>query len=183
MISVLTCELRYGISCDLIGVMPRLPDSFDLWVRKAREVTDPARQSDWVLGALAARKELYLLNIGTKATPLIAKAAVALDECVLVFTDGDRIEEFVAEHPGMNKGTSEGPPVITSPTASVLKWCVENRAGLMINPGGTEAPLVPADVLSAFVEEWQQRRGRQATGFWIPNMTTEEEDFWQESGL
>ena len=54
--------------------MPRLPDRFDLWVRKARVSADPERQIDWVLGALVARDELYFLNIGTKEKPRIARA-------------------------------------------------------------------------------------------------------------
>ncbi len=43
--------------------------------------------------------------------------------------------------------------------------------------------VIPLDRLEAFNDEWSRRGGRQAAGFWIPNMTTEEEDFWQENGL
>jgi hypothetical protein len=39
------------------------------------------------------------------------------------------------------------------------------------------------DQLRAFHAEWSKRGGREGIGFWIPNMTTEEEDFWQENGL
>ena len=163
--------------------MSRLPNRFDLWVRKARESADPARQADWILGALVAQKELYFLNIGTKEKPLIAKTAIAMKECVFVFTDGDRIEDFVAEHPSLRKGRDDGPPVITSPMASALKWCVENKAGLVINPGAEETAMVPAAELAKFAEEWRPRGERQGAGFWIPKMTTEEEDFWQEYGL
>lgn len=163
--------------------MARLPDRFDLWVRKARETTDAARQVDLVLGALGAREELYFLNIGTKENPLIARAGLAQEECALMFTDTGRIEEFVAEHPGMIRGKDEGPPVIVSPAAAALKWCVENRAGLVINPGAGETVLVPAAELAKFVEEWLERGERRGAGFWIPNMTTEEEDFWQAHGL
>jgi hypothetical protein len=163
--------------------MSRLPDRFDLWMRKARQAADPARQADLILGALVAQKELHFLNIGTKASPLLAKTAIALDECVLIFTDRDRIEEFIAGHPALQKTPEDGPPIITSPTASALKWCVENKAGLVINPGGEETAMVPWREVSAFLEEWHRRGAAQAAGFWIPNMTTEEEDFWQEHGL
>ena len=163
--------------------MARLPDRFDLWVRKARASTDPARQADWILGALVARLEVHFINIGTKANPLIAKTAMAMEECVLVFTDRDRIEDFIAGRPALVKVPENGPPIITTPTASALKWCVENKAGLMINPGGEETVMVPWRELSTFLEECRPRGERQAAGFWIPNMTTEEEDFWEQHGL
>ncbi len=162
--------------------MPRLPDRFDLWVRKARDSADPARQIDWILGALVALREVCFLNEGTAASPRIATAALATEECVLVFTDRDRIEELIAEHPASRHAPAEGPPVIASPGAAALKWCVESKAGLLINPGGQEPVMVPWMVLAAFFEEWQRGQGQPA-GFWIPNMSTEEEDFWQEQGL
>ena len=43
--------------------------------------------------------------------------------------------------------------------------------------------MIPFDQLKAFHAEWSRRGERQTAGFWIPNMTTEEEDFWQENGL
>jgi hypothetical protein len=163
--------------------MARLPDRFDLWVRKAQQSADPERQADWILGALVARENLYFLNVGTKEKPRIAKAAVAADECALVFTDPGRIETFIAGHPAARQDGSNGPPVIASPTAAALKWCMENRSGLAINPGEGATALVPAAVLAAFVEDWRARSERQGAGFWIPNMSSEEEDFWQEHGL
>ncbi len=164
--------------------MPRIPDRFDLWVRQARaSTTDPQRQVDWVLGAVVALKELHFVNIGTRAAPLIAKMPIATDECVLAFTDRGRIEEFIAEHPALRKAPDDGPPVITSPTAAAPKWCIENRAGLVLNPGPDETALVPWTELAAFVEEWHRINERRVVGYWIPNMTTEEEDFWQQHGL
>ncbi len=163
--------------------MSRLPDRFDLWVRTAQQTADPARQADWILGALVARESLYFLNVGTKKTPRIAKVAVAAEECALVFSGADRIEEFIAGHPTARGSEPDGPPVIASPTAAALKWCVENRSGLAINPGQGDTALVPANVLAAFVEEWRARGEWQGAGFWIPNMTSEEEDFWQEHGV
>ena len=75
--------------------MTRLPDRFDLWVRKARECPDPARQADYVLGALSALKEWYFLNIGTKENPQPAEAEVEGGRHLLVFSDRDRIEAIV----------------------------------------------------------------------------------------
>jgi hypothetical protein len=162
--------------------MPRLPDRFDLWVRKARASADPARQVDLVLGALVARPELYFFNLGTKEKPQIARTEIGRDEGALVFTDAGRIEEFLAGHTDALNGGADA-RVIASPTAAALAWCVEYRVGVVINLSVGEAALVTAAALAAFVEEWKKRGGRQAAGFWIPNLTTEEEDFWQEHGL
>jgi hypothetical protein len=165
------------------GSMPRLPDRFDLWVRKAQEMADPARQVDLVLGALVARDELYFLNVGTKEQPQIFRADIDSEGCALVFTDATRVEDFLGERPEMKRGPRNEIPVIATPMASALAWCVENSTGLMINPEAGETVVVPPGALAAFVAEWKQRGERQAAGFWIPSMTTEEEDFWQEHGL
>ena len=163
--------------------MPRLPDRFDLWMRKARESADPARQVDLVLGALVARDELYFLNVGTKEQPLIARAEVPPDECAVVFTDAERVNEFLVEQPQLFAAPPDELPVIAAPMAGALAWCVEKKVGLLINPSGDGAPFASPSAVAAFVAEWNQRGGRQAAGFWIPNMTSEEEDFWQENGL
>ena len=163
--------------------MPRLPDRFDLWVRKARESVDPERQVDLVLGALVAREELYFLNVGTKEQPRIARAEVSPDECAVVFTDSGRVDDFFEEQPQMRTGMPEELPVIVSPMATALGWCVDNTVGLIINPGGGDTVAASPGAVATFVAEWKQRGGRQSAGFWIPNMTSEEEDFWQENGL
>jgi hypothetical protein len=157
--------------------MPRIPDRFDLWVRKARASIDTDRQMDWVLGALLAREELFFLNSGTKEQPRIAQIEMSEERCALVFTDGDRIEEFMDAH------RDAVGSAIASPSASALAWCVESRLGLVINPSVGETAWIVAEAVALFLGEWKQRGGRQATGFWIPSMTTEEEDFWQENGL
>jgi hypothetical protein len=169
--------------------MPRLPDRFDLWVRRARETADPARQVDLVLGALIALPDLYFLNNGTKEQPRIGRAKSrqaqdSEDEFAAVFTDGQRLKDF-AEERGMLGGTrfENDPPAIVSPAPAGLHWCIENRLGLLINPNQGEIVQVPPATLASFFEEWNQRGARQAAGFWIPNMTTEEQDFWQEHGL
>jgi hypothetical protein len=162
--------------------MSRLPDRFDLWVRKARECSDPARQVDYVLGALAGLKEWHFLNIGTKETPQAAQTQIESDRCLLVFTDLGRIEEMVDEDSGLLKD-KEALPVISIPTPIAMAWCVECRVGLLVNAReDADTVLIPFDQVQAFHTEWSQRGGRQASGFWIPNMTTQEEDFWQEHG-
>lgn len=160
--------------------MARLPDRFDLWVRKARECTDPARQVDYVLGALAALREWHFLNIGTKEIPQPATARIDSRDCRLVFTDVGRLEEMIEESSG-SRGKSPL-PVISIPTAAAMAWCVEGRTGLLVNPG-EDAAIIPFEQVQSFHAEWTRRGGREASGFWIPNLTTEEEDFWQENGL
>jgi len=160
--------------------MARLPDRFDLWVRKARQCTDPARQIDYVLGALAGLREWHFLNIGTKEIPQPATARIDSRDCRLVFTDVGRLEEMIEESSGA-RGKSPL-PVISIPTAAAMAWCVEGRTGLLVNPG-EDAVIIPFEQVQRFHAEWTRRGGREASGFWIPNLTTEEEDFWQENGL
>ena len=169
--------------------MPRLPDRFDLWIRKARKSADQVRQVDWVLGALVARDDLYFLNTGTKEQPQIggvhhSDVADPADRFVVAFSDAQRLEEFAKER-GVQGSARFGNelPAIVSPMVAALDWCVERKMGLVINPNVGETVMVPPPVLAEFVEEWKQRSGRQGAGFWIPNMTTEEEDFWQAYGL
>ena len=163
--------------------MARLPDRFDLWVRKARQCSDTARQVDYVLGALAGLKEWYFLNVGTKGSPQTARTQIETDPCILVFSDVSRIEEFIREGWGLNHLQKGDPlPIITIPTAAAMAWCVECQAGLLINPG-EDTVLIPFEQLEVFHEGWIRHGERQISGFWIPNMTTEEEDFWQEHGL
>jgi hypothetical protein len=163
--------------------MARLPDRFDLWVRKARECQDPARQADYILGALVGLKEWFFLNVGTKEAPQAARTQIESDLCVFVYSDAGRIEEFIEEGRGLNHLPKDTPPpVIAIPSAAALEWCVKCQTGLLVNPG-EETVLIPFDQLEVFHAEWSQRGGRQAAGFWIPNLSTEEEDFWREHGL
>jgi len=126
---------------------------------------------------LAGLEEWSFLNAGTKENPLPAEAEIEGARDVLVFSDPGRIGEIRGE------GAPKGDPLaaITMPTAAAMAWCVERRVGVLVNPGEDSA-LVPFDRLEAFHAEWSRRGGRQAAGFWIPNLTTEEEDFWQEHG-
>jgi len=164
--------------------MARLPDRFDLWVRKARECQDPARQVDYVLGALAGLTEWYFLNLGTKESPQPAETEMENAPYLLLFSDVERIDELVGESGRWQRGDPLS--VIAMPTATAMSWCLERRsagcAGVLVNPG-EDAFAFPMEQLARFHEEWSQRGGRQASGFWIPSMTSEEEDFWQEHGL
>jgi hypothetical protein len=162
--------------------MAAIPDRFDLWVRKARECGDPARQVDYVLGALAGLNDWHFLNLGTGQKPRAAEAEIEGGRHVLVFSDAGRIEEIL--HEG---GQSVRPlSVITIPTVAAMTWCLERQAegcvGLLVNPGDY-AVVILMEQLRAFHAEWSRRGGRETIGFWIPSMTTEEEDFWQENGL
>ncbi len=157
--------------------MARLPDRFDLWVRKARECSDPARQVDYVLGALSALTHWYFFDIGTKQNPRPSEVEIENHWYILVFSDIARIEEIVEIGP---------PPVISIPTPAAMAWCVERKtqgcAGLLVNPGDFAA-VVPLSQLEVFHDEWSRQQISRASGFWMPNLTTEEEDFWQEHGI
>jgi hypothetical protein len=159
--------------------MSRLPDRFDLFVRRARAEAAPERQIDLVLGALVARPALFFLNTATDLEPQVARTELEGRAYALVFTDAGRVEDVVAQVSNAN-GESR---VITTPTAAALAWCVEQRVGLLVNAAGEHPPLLPPEAVADFVAEWQLRGAHQAAGFWIPEMTTEEEDFWQEHGL
>ncbi len=157
--------------------MARLPDRFDLWVRQARTCADPARQADYVLGALAALPYWHLLNTGTREKPQPAEGEIEGGRYLLVFSDAARVEELM-------EGTKSAAPPISMPTIKAFLWSLERPggAGLLVNPG-EYAVLVPRDRVEFFHQEWLARQAGQPTGFWIPNMTDEEEDFWQEHGL
>ncbi len=159
--------------------MPRLPDRFDLWVRKARTTPEPLRQIDYVLGALVALPEWHFLNSGTKESPQPAETDLENEHglFLLLFTDSGRIAEIFGDP------VPSPLPVISMPTPAAMAWVLEQPvAGLLVN-AGEDAVLVPHAQLAAFHLEWLTRGGRQASGFWIPNLTSEEEDFWQEHGL
>ena len=161
--------------------MARLPDRFDLWVRKARAAADPQRQCDYVLGALVALREWHFLNVGTPENPRPAAGEIDDTPHLFVFSDAVRVMELAGEF-----GRPAESSAITIPTASALDWCVAERpmqcAGLLINPG-EDAAAVSIDQLEEFSREWRMRDAQKSAGFWIPNLTSEEEDFWRENGL
>jgi hypothetical protein len=157
--------------------MARLPDRFDLWVRQARACADPERQADYVLGALAALPYWHLLNVGTREKPQPAECEVDGARYLLVFSGAERVEELLVD-------TESSAPAISMPAIKAFPWCLErpDGAGLLVNPG-EDAVLVPREHLDHFYQAWRAREASRPAGFWIPNMTTEEEDFWQEHGL
>ena len=155
--------------------MARLPDRFDLWIRKARQCADAERQLDYVLGALAGLPEWHFLNAGTREYPNPAVVEMAGGSCLLVFSDAGRIEDLLTE----GGHSLDSLPVITIPTAAAMKWCVTRGEGLLIN----QEVVVPAGHFRHYAEEWETRGASAGRGFWIPNLTTEEEDFWQQQGL
>jgi len=160
--------------------MARIPDRFDLWVRKARECDNPVRQVDYVLGALAGLKEWHFFNLGTKEKPQAARTQIDTDPYLLVYSDLGRIEDFIQEQGAVPRNAPL--PVITVPAPAAMAWCVECRVGLLVN-APEPAVMIPFAQVEAFHAEWSKRGGRQAPGFWIPNMTSEEEDFWQQHGI
>ncbi len=157
--------------------MPRLPDRFDLWVRKARECPDPARQADYVLGALAALPEWHLFNRGTADKPVPAQAEIDGLQHLLIFSSADRIDEMLAA------SITSAAPIISIPTGQAFPWCLHlDSAGLLVNPG-EDGFIVAMDRLHSFYRQWREDKEVHSTGFWIPNLTTEEEDFWQSHGI
>jgi hypothetical protein len=159
--------------------MARLPDRFDLLVRKARACTDPVRQADYVLGALAGLAEWHFFNLGTKEKPQAARTVIDTDPYLLVYSDVGRIEDIVRDRLGR---LDHGPvPVITVATEAAMAWCVECRTGLFVN-APEDSVMIPFAQVEAFHAGWVKRGARRTVGFWIPNMTSEEEDFWQENG-
>jgi hypothetical protein len=162
--------------------MARLPDRFDLWVRKARDCPDPDRAADYVLGALVALGHWHFLNLGARENPRPADADLEGVRHLLVFSDAGRIGEL------MPRGQDIAQPLapITLPSTQAMDWCLARRAagigGLLVNPGA-DAFAVSLDRLAAFHDAWRLRGGRRASGYWIPSLTSEEEDFWQEHGL
>ncbi len=155
--------------------MARLPDHFDLWLRKARECADSVRQLDYVLGALAGQREWHFLNAGTREYP--NPAVVEMDEgsCLLVFSDAGRIEDMLAE----GGHSLDSLPVISIPAEAAMKWCVTRGEALLVN----QEVFIPAGHLCHFAEEWEARGATAGRGFWIPNLTSQEEDFWQQHGV
>jgi hypothetical protein len=163
--------------------MPRLPDRFDLWVRRARDCADPARQLDYILGAMMALPAWHFLNLGTRDKPLPAAGEIDGARMLLVFSDPDRVAEWAGQ---MNLSVEDGPPIISIPPTAALAECLGEGLlksdGLFVNPG-EDAAVVPRDQVAAFAQAWREQGGTLRPGFWIPHLTSEEEDFWQEHGL
>jgi hypothetical protein len=161
--------------------MPRLPDRFDLWIRRARDCPDPARQLDYILGALVALPAWHFLNLGTLEKPEPATGEIDGAKLLLVFSGPDRVVEAAGD-----TKFPTAPPVFSLPAAAALSECLGDGRlrcdALLVNPGD-DAALIPREQVAEFEREWRARGGAAARGFWIPNLTSEEEDFWQQHGL
>jgi hypothetical protein len=155
--------------------MPRLPDRFDLWVRQARRSSDPERQLDLILGGLMSLREVYFLQAGGAGAPAIAQTRLDDTPCAPLATTPDCFREAMADE------NAAAPPTIAVAPEPALAWCVEQGLGLLINPGSEGAALIPPTSVATFLAGWKLRPAQ--AGFWIPNLTSQEEDFWQEHGL
>jgi hypothetical protein len=161
--------------------MARVPDRFDLFVRKARDCPDPARQLDYILGALVALPSWHFLNLGPREKPQPATAEIDGARLLLVFSNAERVIETAGD---ANFPTQ--PPVWSLSSPEALVACLGHGPlqcdGLLIN-AGEDAAVVPRAQVEAFAAEWRERGSAAGRGFWIPGVTSEEEDFWQEHGL
>lgn len=164
--------------------MAAIPDSFDLQVRRAREAT-PERQLDFLLGTLLALPEWWLLNRGSESEPYPAMVELEKAKCVVVFSAPGKLQDFAEE---LNGGKRESVPNVAIRVPEVVDYCLLFRAvgatAILVNPGDF-AFTVEFDALESFTKAWRERRATvgDSRGFWIPNMTSEEEDFWQSHGL
>ena len=80
-------------------------------------------------------------------------------------------------------------PHIAMPASKALEYMTMLEAkgveAMLVNPGEYAFAMTLKEV-RRFYEAWEARDPdeRQASrGFWIPKMTSEEDDFWEEHGL
>ena len=164
--------------------MAAIPDRFDLWVRKARQEAVPERQVDLLLGSLFALRDWYFLNRESEDRPEPAMVDLQGETHLLVFSEAGRVNDF-AEESGLCQ-CGDRAEFFSVPALKAAEYCRRFRAvgaaGILVNPGD-HAFAVTLDGLEEFDRQWRERGARAGEGFWIPNMTSEEEDFWQEHGL
>jgi hypothetical protein len=162
--------------------MPTLPDSFDVAVRRAREMNRGQRQVDYTLGLLFAQSEWHFVNHGTAEKPFPALIDLDTARVLVIFSSLEKYQDFVELSTETPANQS---PSISIPVEVATGYCLQFRpAGcqaILVNPGEF-AFQVSLEALKEFDENWRSRPDT-ARGFWIPNMTTEEEDFWNEHGL
>ncbi len=163
--------------------MAAIPDSFDLQVRRAKQAA-PERQLDFLLGSLLALSEWWLLNQGSETAPYPAIVELDAVKCVVVFSASGKLQDFVGECRGENERIAQ----IAIRVPEVVDYCLRFRSvgvtAILVNPGDF-AFTVELEAVESFATAWRERRAAkgESRGFWIPNMTTEEEDFWQSHGL
>lgn len=165
--------------------MTPIPDRFDLMVRKARELdTEPERQVDILMGGLFALWEWHFLNAGDAEQPHPRFLQVDDTVCVAAFTDPNKAGEFTLER-GERERTDPLGLISMRPRDAVeyaLQFEPHGCGHFLINPGPFGF-MIPFDVASRFYTAWKEAGAGLGQGFWIPSMTDEEEDFWQEHGL
>ncbi len=163
----------------------RLPDRFDLAVRKIRTTADTHRQIDILLGALLAQKTLFLWNIGTQETPAPAISEIEGTPAMIVFSDALRLSEAMDNYDSdSSKRNIDSTGLIALTSDHAFATAIALNTALLVNPlSGEDTFYVSKEHLEPFYNEWRASVQSQALGFWIPNITTEEEDFWQEQGL
>ncbi|MEM9398972.1 MAG: hypothetical protein AAF984_02080 [Verrucomicrobiota bacterium] len=165
--------------------MSALPDRFDLLVRRAKEKNiTPERQIDLIIGGIFALADVHFINRGTQEKP--TPHFVELEDVVhmLVFTHTDKADTFSIERGDRKKG--EPLSIITMKPKDAVDYAIKlvefGCEHWLVNPGPF-AFSVPLETVKTFREQWLANGSGQGQGFWIPNMTDEEEDFWQEHGL
>lgn len=165
--------------------MSRIPDRFDLIVRQVRETSfQPERQLDFLLAAFFTLKEAHLINAGDEDNPL--PAFVELDQTVLmpVFTSADQADTYTSERG--QRSDHEPLGLISMKPELALDYAQAFKSygcyHWIINPGPYGFMLSLAEI-----ESYQQQRKESAQapnyGFWIPNLTSQEEAFWEDHGL
>lgn len=158
--------------------MSALPDQFDLWVKKARKAL-PERQLDYLLGILFASLEWEFINQGDGEKPAPAIGEVGGKLWILVFTSKSKAIDLL----DLKNGDAMSFISIKPEQAVPYLWAfAQVAAGILVNPG-EYGYSIEFPALDSFYEEWMSRGGREKQGFWIPNLTSEEENFWQEHGL
>lgn len=163
--------------------MAAIPDSFDLQVRRAKSAA-PERQVDFLVGALFALSEWWLINQGSETEPYPVIVEMGAAKCVVVFSAPGKLQDFADGA----RGERVEVPNLAIRVPEVVEYCLRFRevgaTAILVNPGDF-AFTVELDALESFAMAWRERRAAtgEPRGFWIPNMTTEEEDFWQSHGL
>jgi hypothetical protein len=165
--------------------MSRLPDRFDLLVRKVREEPySPERQLDFLLAAFFTLKEAHLINTGMEASPM--PSFVELDNLILmpVFSSTDQADTYTSERG--QRGDRDPLGLISLQPLSLLEY---SRAFTefgcshwIINPG-PYGFILGLDEAEAYQKAFRASVDQHSRGFWISNLTSEEEAFWEDHGL
>ncbi|MEM9443890.1 MAG: hypothetical protein AAGA18_00925 [Verrucomicrobiota bacterium] len=165
--------------------MPSLPDRFDLLVRRAKEKgVTPERQIDLVLGGMLVLADWHLINKGSQDQP--TPHFVEMDDLIhlLIFTDTDKADTFSLDRGDRKPGEPLG--IISLKPGYAIEYAlnlqVHGCEHLLVNPSDYGFSI-PLQTVNRFYEKWKEGGAELGQGFWIPNMTNEEEDFWQEHGV